>query len=267
MAKSTALAKADTASTAVAPNYDYGTYGSEGFESKGMQDISLPFLNVLQPLSPQVADGVIEGAKAGLYFNTVTNELAETVDFVWAYDEIKYVEWIPRDAGGGIAGVHDLDSDVVKKAKAAAGARSNKLKVGTNDLVETRYIYGLTLNPDGTVAGFAVIAAKSTNLKPARDWRTSMMMAGRNIPIFAYRTTLSTVKEKNDKGTWFKLQAKPYGGNWKTTALIDPASGVLAEAKNLRDMIVAGTAKADYAAQAESGDHGASEAADGTAPF
>lgn len=266
MAKSTAVTKTEPAGVPVA--YDYGEYGSEGFESKGMQDISLPFLNILQPLSPQVADGTLEGAKAGMFFNTVTNELSDSVTFVWCHDEIKYVEWIPRDAGGGIADVHDFDAEVVTKAKATAGARSNKLKVGNNDLIETRYIYGLVMNSEGTAAvGFAVIAAKSTNLKPARDWRTSMMMARRNTPIFAFRSVLTTVKEKNEKGTWFKLVAKPFGGSYKDTALIDPSTGILAEAKNLKDMIATGSAKVDYKAQAESSEHGTAGGGDEEAPF
>lgn len=262
-----AVAKVDEKSTAMA-TYDYGADAGAGFDARGTDDISLPFLNILQPMSPQVVDETVEGAKAGRFFNTVTGEVSERVRFVWCHDERKFVEWIPRDAGGGIAGVYEPSDKIVLEAKKAAG-RTNKLKVNGNDLVETRYVYGLILDGDDNVVGFGVIPAKSTSLKPVKDWYTSMLMVGKNIPVFAFRADLGAEKKSNDQGTWYQLTAKAVGGNWRSSLLDpkDPAEAiVLQEAKSLREMIISGAAKVDYSAQAATGDSSAG-AADEAVPF
>lgn len=250
MASSKAVAKVEEHSTAVAQNYDYGDFGGEGFDKRSADDISIPFLSILQPLSPQVAEGTVDGARAGMIANTVTNELYDGdtgVRFLWCYDDKKFVEWIPKEKGGGIAGMHEPGSQEVNRAINAAGSKVGKLKIGENDLIETRYVYGLTLDSNDEVTGFAVIAAKSTNLKPVKDWYSSMMFVKGKPPIFAFRAMIKTAKQKNEKGTWFQLHADPVGGNWKS-ALINPETqgNLLMEAKSFRDMIVSGRAKADF---------------------
>jgi len=230
--------------------YDYGEFGGQGFDDRSREAISLPYLNILQPLSPQVADGTVEGAKAGQFFNSVTGDLDDNVTFIWCHAETKFVEWVPREKGGGIVGVHEPSSDIVAAAKQAGGARASRLHVGDNELIETRYVYGLILDEALEVKGFAVIAAKSTNLKPVKNWYTSMMMQPKGPPIFAYLTKLGTEKQKNDRGTWHQLTAKPLNGQWKTS-MINPSSHrhVLEEAKNLAEMVRTGAAKVDYAAE------------------
>lgn len=252
------------ASTAVAA-YDYGEHAGAGFENRSADDLSLPFLNILQPLSPQVVDETVPGAKAGKFFNTVTGEVFDKVRFIRCHHETKFVEWVPRDSGGGIAGVHEPSSQEVLRAKKDAGPRSNKLKIGQNDLVETKYVYGLVLNDNDEVVGFAVIAAKSTNLKPVKDWYTSTLMVQKGAPVYAFIAELSTVKQSNDKGTWYQIQAKPVNGNWKDS-MINPAidGHLLTEAKNLAEMIKSGAAKVDYSAEAKPNEGGG---ADDTVPF
>ena len=66
----TDVAKAKETGVA-ASGFDYGEYSHSGFEGTTVNDLSIPFINVLQPLSPEVTDQTIEGAKAGDLLNSV----------------------------------------------------------------------------------------------------------------------------------------------------------------------------------------------------
>ena len=56
----------------------FGDDLSKGFENMTQEDIALPFVRILGQLSPQVTEGdakYIDGAKPGMIYNTVTNEV------------------------------------------------------------------------------------------------------------------------------------------------------------------------------------------------
>ena len=56
----------------------FGDDASKGFENMTQQDLALPFVRILGQLSPQVTQGdakYIEGARPGMIYNTVTNDL------------------------------------------------------------------------------------------------------------------------------------------------------------------------------------------------
>lgn len=217
-------------------------------------DLSIPFLNILQPMSPVVVDETIEGAKAGMFHNSVTGEItpgATGVGFLWCYDQKQFVEWKPRDEGGGLVGFHDMGSPEVIQALRTNGGRADKdLKLGTNNLVETQYVYGLICDLAFTeVLGFAVIPAKSTNLKPVKDWLSAQSFVRipqlKSIPNYFFRTILTSVKDSNDQGTWYKLKASPFGGSWKDAVNLTNKT-LLDESKAFRKMVMDGKAKADF---------------------
>lgn len=237
-------------------------------DSRSGADLSIPFLNILQPLSPVVVDETIEGAKAGMFHNSVTGEitagLTGGVGFLWCYDQKQFVEWTPRDAGGGLVGFHEPGSPEVVQAIKANGGRTDKdLNLGSNNLVETWYIYGLICDTNFTeVQGFAVFAAKSTNLKPAKDWLTARSLVRipelRRIPDYFFRTVLTTVKDSNESGTWYKLKASPFGGSWKSSVNLTNKA-LLDEAKAFRAMVKEGKAKADFSQEKPVGSAGEQE--------
>lgn len=217
-------------------------------------DLSIPFLNILQPMSPVVVNETIEGAKAGMWHNSVTGEVtpgATGVGFLWCYDQKQFVEWKPRDEGGGLVGFHEVGSPEVIEAIRSNGGRVDKdLRLGTNNLVETQYIYGLVTDLEfKEVIGFAVIPAKSTNLKPAKDWLTARSMVRipelKRIPDYFFRTVLTTAKDSNESGTWYKMKASPFGGSWKAAINLTNKT-LLDESKAFREMVKAGRAKADF---------------------
>lgn len=244
----------------------YGEYAGQGFEGTSGSDLAIPFLGILQSNSPQVEDNSPEGSKAGQFFNSVTRELVDgEVGIVVqpVYMEHAYVEWTPRTKGGGFVGMHSADSEVVKAALAAAGGdKFTKLQSGENDLIETHYVYVLILDEKGEeTQGFALISFSSTKIKPYKNWLTAMRMLKGKPPLFANRAVLKTVKQKNEKGTFFNFQIDPLGKTW-LGALIPPTSKLLPEALEFVKMIKSGMARADFSKQntREPGE-------DGAAPF
>lgn len=250
-------AVATTATNAVA-TYNYGDDAGAGFEGVKSSDLSIPFLAVLQSNSPQVEANDPEGARAGMLYNTVTRELIDgTVNFLPVYKQDAHVEWVPRNKGGGFVEAHAEDSPVVK---AALEKRADKFEKPTlengNELVETHYLYGLLLDAEGKNSlGFCVIGFTSTKIKPYRDFLTSMYMVKGRPPMFAFRAQIGTVKQKNEKGSFFNFKIDPMNGaNWAAT-LINPATeaNLLEDARAFREMIISGKATAAYETQNASG--------------
>lgn len=281
MAKSTGTDVATTEAPALPAAYDYGEDAGAGFEGTKGSDLSVPFLAILQKTSPQVegGDAPIAGAKVSMLFNTVTREMwpadveanVEGLAFIPCHKETAYVEWVPRDNGGGFVAMHDPNGQIVKDAiEANDGKTFGKLKIGDNDLVETHYVYGLFLNKEGSeTEGFAVISFTSTKITPYKDWITAMFTIKGKPPMFANRAILRTVKQKNDYGTFFNFRIDPFGETW-IKGLINPKTetALLVEAKEFREMVVSGMARADFDSQRSA--EGAGGSADGggeKAPF
>lgn len=266
-----AVAKKTTGAVA---GYDYGEHSGVGFEGTTPNDLSIPFLSILQSNSPQVENGDPAGAKSGMLFNTVTRELIDGeeggVVFLPCHKEMAYVEWVPRAKGGGFVGLHLAESDEVKKAISANdGKRIGKLAIGDNELVETYYVYGLVLNHDGSESlGFAVISFTSTKIKPFRDWVTAMYTLKHRPPMFANRARIRTVKQRNELGTFCNFRIDPLRATW-SESLIDPVkeSNLLEEAVGFRDMVVNGIARAAFETQDATGDGSPAATGGEEAPF
>lgn len=256
------MAKKEVArKTGGVPAYDYGTDESgTGFEGMTNDDMSIPFLAILQSNSPQVEDKDPAGAEAGMLFNTVTREMhgGETgLIFLPVHFERAFVEWVPRNKGGGFVALHDPTGDVVKQAiEDNDGKRFGKLKVGDNELVETKYMYGLMLEEDGrTTNGFAVVSFTSTKIKPFNDWFTAMRLLKGRPPMFANRARIKTVKQKNEHGTFHNFRIDPFRATWPES-LINPKSeaGLMQEAVEFRKMVLSGMARASFETERSTGD-------------
>ncbi|MAK50647.1 hypothetical protein [Marinobacter sp.] len=182
-----------------------------GLEETTVEDFAIPFIRVLQPMSPQLnkaSGSYVEGASAGDLYNTVTNSVYSgdkgIVLVPSAYIK-KYIEWVPREKGGGLVNAnHDIS--ILSECRKDPESRRYYTKDG-NEIVETAQFYVLVLDPEPQQA---VIAFTSTQLSVARKWLTMMRMArvqnsqGQHVeaPMFAYTYRLTTTSQSNDKGTW-----------------------------------------------------------------
>ncbi len=244
--------------TAMAEYGAYADYAGAGFENQTSDDYSIPFLQILQALSPQLQEN--DSLRQGMILNTVTGEVwdgKKGIAFVPATTQHVYVEWKPRDAGGGFVGIHEVNSDLVNHAKAASSEYGKYSTPDGNELIETFYVYGIALDDDGN-ASEAVLAFSSTKIKKYKGWMTKAktiqipLPDGRRIPapLFAHRYRLKTVSEKNNKGQFFNWDAIAFDGANDQEARLLTDDPLFQSAVNIKSMIEQGKARAAYESQA-----------------
>jgi hypothetical protein len=94
-----------------------------GTHNMEQDDLALPFLKVLGQLSPEINKKhgkYVEGAEPGMILNSVTKQLFDGekgINVIPCSYERKYLEWKPRELGGGLVGMYTVDDPVVKTTK------------------------------------------------------------------------------------------------------------------------------------------------------
>lgn len=211
-----------------------------GFETADASAYAIPFLAILQSGSPQVkkSDGAyIKGAEEGMFFNTVTQEIADGeagVIVIPCYYKRSFVKWAPRESGGGFRGeLAPSDPQVAAAKQDATGAL---VHADGDRLADTRTHYVLVLDGQGGYQP-AVISCGSTQIKKSRQWMAKMkgIMAKRadgslyNPAMFSHQYRVTTIPESNDKGSWFGWKFETVG------PVTDPA--LYQAAKQFRDAV------------------------------
>tara|TARA_R100001369_G_scaffold4678_5_gene13291 strand:- start:8037 stop:8834 length:798 start_codon:yes stop_codon:yes gene_type:complete len=201
---------AEKKETAVSTFDDDLLSGGTGLEETTTEDFAIPFIRVLQPLSPQLQKqhgSYVEGASAGDLYNTVTNAYYDGEKGIsivpCAYNK-KYIEWIPREKGGGLI---NANHDISILSKCTRDTNRRIYTPDGNEIVETAQYFVLVLDPEPQQA---VLTFTSSQLGVSRKWLSMLRMArvqnskGESVqaPMFANTFRLSTVTQSNDKGTW-----------------------------------------------------------------
>jgi len=192
----------------------FGDDLSKGFENMTQDDLALPFVRILGQLSPQVTQGdakFIEGARPGMIYNTVTNDLFDGkkgIKVIPCYYKRDYPEWSDRgDGPGAPVAVHLPGSPIIKTGK----REGSKIRLPNgNYLEETASFYVMVETKTGAYAP-ALITMKSTQLNVSKKWNSMMkfiqMPDGKGgfavPPMHGVVYNLTSTLQKNDKGSWF----------------------------------------------------------------
>jgi len=233
--------------------YDYGDDVGGGFQNQTSDDIAIPFISIVQSNSAEMneQDFKDKNIQAGQIINRTTGELYDEIVFIPSITDHKYVEWIKVDDGGGYVGDYEIDDPVVLKCKSEQPLGKYELE-GGNELIETFYVYGLLVLPDGSFMP-AVMPMASTNIKAYKDWmfRAKSVMIKTptrriNPPLFAHRYKLKTIHQTKGKQSWYKFTTVEYDGANAVEARLAPDSELYQEARAVMDGISAGTMKADH---------------------
>ena len=183
-----------------------------GLENITTDDMQIPFIRIIQALSPQLQKDdplYIKGAEQGDIFNTVSQEVYkqdEGVIVVPAFFEKKFLEFQLRSSGGGF--VRELAADDKDIAMTNREGTIEMLPNG-NELVRTHQHLVIAMSADGTIAP-SVLDMKKTQLKVSRRWNTlknsARLPSGALMPIYGTAWQLTTVLEANDQGKWFNYK-------------------------------------------------------------
>ena len=213
----------------------------KGLENVSNDDITIPRLAVVQAGSPQRKkkdEKYIEGAEEGHIFNTVTNQLydVEGITVIPCGYKKSYVEWVPRESGGGLVAIHDM-----KPEGTTVDPKTKKSFLGENQIVDTAEHFILIKNND--IWEPAILTMTSSNLGVSRKWNTLLKMKKINIkgqmvepPSFLYMFKLATINAENDLGSWYKYKLDEIGQV--------SSKDVFSQAESLSDSINTGKVKA-----------------------
>ena len=202
------VAKKENSNVALASMFE--TDGAAGMDNMGSEDFAMPFLRVLGQLSPEINKRdakYVEGAEAGMIFNTVTKQTYDGekgLNVIPCGYKREYVEWSDRGEGTSApVAIHSVDSGIIKEATRDA---SYKDRLPNGNYLENTASYFVLID-DGTSA---LISMKSTQLKVSRSWNSmmnSIKLKGKNgmftPAMYSHVYNLKTVQQSNDKGTWF----------------------------------------------------------------
>jgi hypothetical protein len=204
---------AEKASTAIATSASFEEDAGAGLENLSAEDLTIPRLKILQALSPEVQkrEGkYIDGAAAGDITNTVTKELFTEdegcVVLPVAYKRM-FLEWQPRESGGGLVNQH-VDASILQQTK--KDDRGQDVLENGNYVQTSATHYCLVLGV-GDSFQQVMIPMAGTQLKKSRAWNSVMASVklkskdGKVFtpPSYSHKYKLTTVAESNDRGTWF----------------------------------------------------------------
>jgi hypothetical protein len=182
-----------------------GTDTMAGFEDLTQQTMAIPFVRILQQLSPQVNKkdpAYVEGAEEGLLFNTITKEvLGSSVSVIALKFERIFIEWKPQRQG--LVGYHTPEHAEQIAVDKTFGAWKTK---DGNILAET-YVY-MVLIEGHEKDGIAVISLSSSSIKVAKTWNrlmtTHILSNGKKAMPYYMVWKFSAEYVSNDKGNWYR---------------------------------------------------------------
>lgn len=214
------------------------------------EDVAIPFVRILQAISPECKPRdpkFVEGAKAGMFINTVTKQLYDTVHVIPVAFRRSYTEWKLRDGPGGGGFVKDHGSNDAVLQYTTKDDKNRDITPDGTQIVFALLYYVLVLDPTrpGAPPEQALLSLSSTQLKKGRQWNSLIAQTkitlpdGRIIaPPMWYRVyELSAVGESNDKGSWEGYRITAVGD---VTTLPNGAQ-VYKLGKEFHELVTAGT--------------------------
>ena len=192
-----------------------------GSEEITTDDLAIPFLRVLQKMSPQLSKReaeYIEGATDGDIINTVTGQLWECSDekdpakitIIPVDFKFKVMEWWPRNSkqGSGLVSSYTRNDELPTHSKIEVEGKMKTMTDKGTELIDTAEHYVLLVHPDGMMEQ-ALIAMSSTQLGASRKWNSLIkqkLISTANGPVpapsFSHMYTLGTAYKSNDDGEW-----------------------------------------------------------------
>lgn len=188
--------------------------------TQAAEDVIIPLVYILQSNSPQVQahkkDDYIEGAVPGTIWLRPQHIIlpGEPLYAQPCYFSKDWVEWVPRERGGGRVASYLLPpDDTVEREDAKTGRKSFVRTSNGNNMVETRY-HTCIFRWNGGRAPW-VFPMKSTMHTVSKTWNSQInSFHTRNDLIAAAYTheyLITPVLRKNSQGEWFIVKIQDVG--------------------------------------------------------
>ena len=183
-----------------------------GFEQINAGTMAVPFVRILQKLSPQLdkkKPEYIPGAEEGHWYNTASKKVyGNKISVLVLKFEQTCLEWRPNR--GGFAGNHTMENAAILATPETRGIFGGWKTKDGNSLQET-YVY-MCLDVNAPAEGPFVISLSSSMIKGAREWNrlmvTHVMDNGERAKPYYLIWDLTTDYRENDKGSWYTPSAR-----------------------------------------------------------
>ena len=222
-------------------------FSGQGFEEADKDAFAIPFIRILQKLSPQLdknEEAYIEGAEEGQFFNTITGEIyGSEIDVIPVRYAREFIEWLPNR--GGFKAAHGNDPSILDRV-VSIDDKNNAILDNGNIIQDTRNHFVLLAGKleDGPV----ILSLASSGIKHSRKWMSLMNNilipnTKKKAPMFAGVWKLRTIRNSNDEGAWFMIGDKSVTAvefeRWVTKEELDAALAA-------QDLLLSGKAEVNY---------------------
>ena len=146
-----------------------------GLENIDKGDLALPFLKLLQSGSDETKKKhakYVEGAEAGMFYNTVTKKLysgEKGIEVIPVFYRMTYPEWAPFERKEGRPVHNDRGVDILTKT--TQNSQNKDMLENGNQIIKTANHF-VIINGDRPEK--ALMTMKSTQLKESRNWNSLM---------------------------------------------------------------------------------------------
>jgi hypothetical protein len=194
--------------------------------SHAADDNLVPLVYILQKQSPQVEKQDvrhIKNAEAGdIWLRNAPKEIVKGSDgilFQPCFFAINWIEWVPRERGGGFVARHDeRPDDANRMVDPQNPNRIRYLRPNGNEVIQTRNHIGYVLE-NGSAIPF-VIPMTSSGHTISRTWMSEMNRhlitsgpnKGKTEAAFKYTYRMKTRLRQNQFGSWYTWDIKQEGG-------------------------------------------------------
>lgn len=201
---------------------DLKKYAGLGLENAEANDFAIPFVHILQKLSPQVDEAsgqYVKDAKPGQIFISTTSQCFDGkngISVIQCAFKKNLIEWKQRTSGGGFVKEHQWNEELIQQT--VKNEKGQNILPNGNLLVETKLHYVMIVSNeiDQSVIP-AVLSMTSTQLKKSRKWMSLISMrklrdskGGMFLPpSFAFYYNLRVVPETNEHGSWYSWDVEP----------------------------------------------------------
>lgn len=221
----------NTENTALSTNVNFGNDIGKGLEGTDKDSFAIPFLVIVQKMSPQVDEAdpqYLEGAKPGMFRNTLNNELfdgEEGVIVLPCHFSRKFLKWGPKGSDNSgfkgemtpeAAAKLEQDNEVVRsEGKLYYPAPDGKIKEKKCDtLNDTRNHFCLLFDKNTGEIQQVLLSLSSTQIKKSKQLVSLLAQIkvddgnGNSVtpPTWANQVRLTTIVESNDKGKWHGIE-------------------------------------------------------------
>jgi hypothetical protein len=201
------LAKKEKAGVPAVINFSKDA--GKGTEGVDKDCIAIPFLKVLQDLSPEVKKKMVKGAESGMLCNSITGELYDDTLIIPCGFKREFLRFVPRNKGGGFKGGYSPIDIELCKIKGVEKNDEGQWVIEGDDLIDTRSHYVLVQSKTGAWQA-AVLSLKGTQIKKSKRF-IALILGVEMIdergkmyspPSFSHMYKISTVEEQKGEDEW-----------------------------------------------------------------